>query len=618
MPRITLYGDAWPQILDIPDGDGITVLPIFNAGVLVGTAQQLNFIGAGVSVDGVNPNQLNINVNGPLALSAGEQLYIYYDDLGNDTTGDGTIGNPYLTLQRALYKYPAYYVTNGSAVIWLPVNPSSQTATAVITLPPMLSDGSICQATTPITGFQILRNFNIMAPLQDLFNGSPIAPSDIATTTVQDKTQRITLWLQNNPNLPLTPNALIGQFIIDASGSPASITGNDEHTIEVNMDYREIDLTQDIQVYGCGATVHRADTGDVIQIGSQVQNLQVGGMEFTNDNTNSYPHQGVVGIFGAQNVTFQTCHMQGMNSRAANFLSLYACNIGKAGAASNITVDGQQITFYRCHCRAAFDQFNFFGYYHISGSALGCDRMGSTQGVGSVGSFQISRMYIEGAPAASMAIYISDQCFLYQNYVVNGSYGILGLAPGGFCDIRDCFMTGAAYADVAAQNGTFYSIDGPQGTVGVSADKQQFIDPVTSLTATPQGTPGVSTNRYMVISISTNGSKTKCDTIACSTSNLVLDNVNFNRITWVDGLDINIDHYEVWREYPSIEDPGLIGTVAVGAQTLDDTGQVPTATQPIEHDLISWTDFATMGMDTDLAPYSGGVVRSRIVAQATP
>lgn len=59
-------GKDWPQFIPTGTGGGLASLPVLQAGVLIGLAQQINFTGTGVAVtvNGVNPNQIDIAIAG--------------------------------------------------------------------------------------------------------------------------------------------------------------------------------------------------------------------------------------------------------------------------------------------------------------------------------------------------------------------------------------------------------------------------------------------------------------------------------------------------------------------------------------------------------------------------
>jgi hypothetical protein len=94
-------------------------------------------------------------------------------------------------------------------------------------------------------------------------------------------------------------------------------------------------------------------------------------------------------------------------------------------------------------------------------------------------------------------------------------------------------------------------------------------------TVTPQGAGGAETWGYKVVAVDANGKETAASTEGTTAGgNATLDGTNFNRITWTDvtgGVS-----YKIYRTTSGGTPAtlGLIGTVASGVQTFDDTGLV--------------------------------------------
>ena len=95
-----------------------------------------------------------------------------------------------------------------------------------------------------------------------------------------------------------------------------------------------------------------------------------------------------------------------------------------------------------------------------------------------------------------------------------------------------------------------------------------------SLTVVPQGASGAVSYTYGIVGVTAEGRKSLVVTDVEASGNATLDDTNFNRMTWTDVA--GYVSYELHRT-ASAGDPastGLIGTVAAGVQTFDDTGLV--------------------------------------------
>lgn len=93
-----------------------------------------------------------------------------------------------------------------------------------------------------------------------------------------------------------------------------------------------------------------------------------------------------------------------------------------------------------------------------------------------------------------------------------------------------------------------------------------------TLAVVPQGTPGSTAYTYGLVGVDANGKKSLVETDVEASGNAVLDETNFNRMTWTDVA--GYISYEIWR-IASAGTPattGLIGTVLATVQTFDDTG----------------------------------------------
>jgi hypothetical protein len=95
---------------------------------------------------------------------------------------------------------------------------------------------------------------------------------------------------------------------------------------------------------------------------------------------------------------------------------------------------------------------------------------------------------------------------------------------------------------------------------------------VSTLAVAPQGAAGSTGYTYGIVGVDARGKESLIDTDAEASGNAVLDETNFNRLTWTDIA--GYDSYKIYRTI-SAGTPatvGLIGTVLAGVQTFDDTG----------------------------------------------
>lgn len=99
---------------------------------------------------------------------------------------------------------------------------------------------------------------------------------------------------------------------------------------------------------------------------------------------------------------------------------------------------------------------------------------------------------------------------------------------------------------------------------------------VAALTVVPQGASGATSYTYGIVGVDVRGKKSLVETDVEAAGNAVLDETNFNRMTWTDIA--GYISYELWRT-ASAGTPattGLIGTVLAGVETFDDTGLAAT------------------------------------------
>lgn len=556
-----------------------------------------------------------------LSILDGARRVVYVNtDTGSDSTGTGIASRPYRTPMRAVLDAPQFVVNGGSWVCRIegstPISISETWAP-----PPMIGDNTFSRPPTPI-GPEIERNYNFVAVM-----GSVGTVSDADSDVSGQGPGQTFIVVNSGPFSPI-PGNLTGKVVRDSNGSLTSIIANDTSIISVPMD--DAELVAPFEVLSQGCTIALSGTAPVLRLGPQHNGVLFWGLHLTNNETITYPHNGVAHLLGGGNVSFVACNIKGLNTSSAHHAYWYACFLGGVSDPTNITIDGGQFDFYRCvEWSTAFDQFRMNDYRHIWCYINNSDRVGHTQGAGSFGTFTITQCKIVNPPGeASIAHYGGAQSFVGTCKLGGNAHGVAAFLPGQLivnaCDFADVEATIAALA----VNGGQVLLNGPTGMSGkhVAADQQQQVDPATSVSASVNGTPGSTTYSFRVLTISTNGSKSKdrggddrlTGFLVTNAPDTITSSNNIT-ITWIDGVAEDIDHYEVWRGQDQGTTWYKLGNVDPGVQTfLYDDSVTPAFGFYPRHDSISYDDWVAMGRDTDNAPYSAGTVRSRVVQMDTP
>lgn len=91
-----------------------------------------------------------------------------------------------------------------------------------------------------------------------------------------------------------------------------------------------------------------------------------------------------------------------------------------------------------------------------------------------------------------------------------------------------------------------------------------------------QGTPGTTTISYKIVAKNSTGTSDASQAKTVTTASDTLSVTNFNRLTWqaVPGEDDGYDVYRTATDGASPSTTGLIGSVATGVTTFDDTGSI--------------------------------------------
>jgi hypothetical protein len=112
--------------------------------------------------------------------------------------------------------------------------------------------------------------------------------------------------------------------------------------------------------------------------------------------------------------------------------------------------------------------------------------------------------------------------------------------------------------------------------LGITNSAIPALDPPSNIVVTPQGTAGTTTYSYRVSAVNARGETLGSTAVTTETGNLILDSINFNRITW-DAVSGAIQYNVYGRE---VDNEKYIGTTT--SLSYDDTGIItPTNFPPI-------------------------------------
>ena len=93
-----------------------------------------------------------------------------------------------------------------------------------------------------------------------------------------------------------------------------------------------------------------------------------------------------------------------------------------------------------------------------------------------------------------------------------------------------------------------------------------MLNPPSNIVVTPQGTAGTTTYSYKLTAVNARGETLGSTAVTTETGNLILDSINFNRITW-DAVSGAIQYNVYGRE---VDNEKYIGTTT--SLSYDDTG----------------------------------------------
>ncbi len=527
--------------------------------------------------------------NGPRILNGLREI-VYANDGGNDDTGNGSIGNPYLTPARAMLDAPQFCINGGS---WVCDMTGSTAQVTTLTLPIMIGDGSFSVPASPVGPFKLEQNYNFLATPSVV---RTITDGDILSLATDPVSQHQIVNL--NASI-LTAHTLIGLGIIDGNGSFATIRDNEVNQITINAFHGS--LATPFQIVAQTGIISIDDIGPAVQINAPCASVHLGGIQILNTGNNTYPGAGAFHVESAGHISMELCWTRGLSLRDVHGFDGYAsysgANLG-GGLSTNNTIDGAQINFYRMMFVGPFDQFNTLGYQQFVCSFFGSDRIGHTEGAGGGGTFTIRNCYMANT---FVAYYGGPRCYVYDVVITSSPFGVHDFAGGGGLEMRNILFGNIYYADMECRTGGSLSVDGGCiGTKGISVDGLGWIENPVISAISNQGTPGVARWMYKLLAVTVNGSVTVSAPFVTATGNANLDNTNFNRLTWTDPVGtVSIKIARLFAEETSTPQiGGIIGTVAAGTGTFDDTGITGdnSVTGGLVN-LVSWVDFRSLNPD---------------------
>lgn len=131
---------------------------------------------------------------------------------------------------------------------------------------------------------------------------------------------------------------------------------------------------------------------------------------------------------------------------------------------------------------------------------------------------------------------------------------------------------------------------------------------ITTLAVVPQGTSGATSYTYGVVGVTADGRRSIVDTDVEASGNAVLDETNYNRLTWTDIA--GYVSYEVWRTVSggAPSSTGLLGLVLPGIQEFDDTGvHAKAGTPSAANDTHIGAEVRLQGFNGDLSVSAEGI-----------
>jgi len=258
-----------------------------------------------------------------------QEIIIYASAGGSDTTGDGTVGNPYATISRAYADVPIF-ISNAFYVIRCTGVTESRT-TPIVLRPHIGTGGSkfTISPTDPLTFTRRNVTFEAVSTIVDTISGGELT-GQVAAPTTGLRT------LQTTKNYTLDEHK--GRFLItdNASGSPyGAIVGNSAGPNSEIYVARNSAFTAPLNIVEPGAEIINAlggagftDTA-AIDISQGFFSFGATGIRFTSTSTSSFACA-VVMRGMQQSPGFVACQIDGIqmeDSTAAGNLS--ACSVGR-------------------------------------------------------------------------------------------------------------------------------------------------------------------------------------------------------------------------------------------------------------------------------------------------
>jgi hypothetical protein len=200
------------------------------------------------------------------------QRDIYVRPTGNDTTGDGSVGNPYATIVRALEEVPTYIVGEQYIIDCTGV---TEVISEPIVLGPFECPDDITIDFTPAIlpfFFQAALTLRAAPTVVATFTGGEI------TGSAQEPFSQLRTY---NTNQSFTLNELKGAFLIDAVGfafAIASNTAGPNSDIEVCTDQDFTALTYPIQIVTPSCEIQNTSGGHCLLWRGQNCPLQLDGI----------------------------------------------------------------------------------------------------------------------------------------------------------------------------------------------------------------------------------------------------------------------------------------------------------------------------------------------------
>ena len=266
----------------------------------------LNFTGAGVTVTDSGGGIANVNIPGtdvvhdeslvgsgtpgdPLGVNTGptyglgptlqgilepeftpQTIKIYARTTGSDATGDGTLANPYATMQRAVRDVPVI-VPPGTFYV-VDITGINETLPPDYTLPAFKAPWTIDSTLTPEPDFLFIPAVQIQATPQ--LAGLPAGEDTIAAGQIvsqsNEAVSRLIRLTVNAPRASWAGNALRGHFIQDGGGIGVNnaVIWQSSPTQLVIATSTPLNTTQPLRITVPGATLRGTTSANIVATGS--------------------------------------------------------------------------------------------------------------------------------------------------------------------------------------------------------------------------------------------------------------------------------------------------------------------------------------------------------------